>query len=92
MLCRYTVFRRKWSCMKMSLKLFLFPTYSLSIVVSYIVTHMYAGEQTEGMKNAWKKTRVDRMLVDHFLRAGHYSAALRLAESSGIEVGEEGVE
>ena len=53
---------------------------------------MYAGEQTEGMKNAWKKTRVDRMLVDHFLRAGHYSAAIRLAESSGIEVGEEGIE
>lgn len=38
------------------------------------------------MKNAWRKTRVDRMLVDHFLRAGHYTAALRLAESSGIEV------
>lgn len=66
--------------------------HSLSIAVSYIVTHMYVGEQTEGMKNAWKKTRVDRMLVDHFLRAGHYSAAIRLAESSGIEVGEEGIE
>lgn len=62
------------------------------MAVSYIVAHMHLGEQTEGMKNAWKKTRVDRMLVDHFLRAGHYSAALRLAESSGIEVGEEGVE
>ena len=45
-----------------------------------------SGEQTEGMKNAWRKTRVDRMLVDHFLRAGHYNAALSLAESSGIEV------
>ena len=31
---------------------------------------------------------MDRMLVDHFLRAGHYTAALRLAESSGIEVGD----
>ena len=46
-----------------------------------------SGEQTEGMGNAWRKTRVDRMLVDHFLRAGHYSAAIRLSESSGIEVG-----
>ncbi len=45
-----------------------------------------AGEQTEGMKRAWRKTRVDRMLVDHFLRAGHYSTALKLAESSGIKV------
>ena len=40
------------------------------------------------MKKAWQKTRVDRMLVDHILRAGHYSAAMSLAESSGIEVGE----
>ena len=79
-------------CIKISLRLFLFSIYSLSMAVSYIVAHMHLGEQTEGMKNAWKKTRVDRMLVDHFLRAGHYSAALRLAESSGIEVGEEGVE
>lgn len=38
------------------------------------------------MKKAWQKTRVDRMLVDHILRAGHYSAAMSLAESSGIEV------
>ena len=38
------------------------------------------------MKKAWQKTRVDRMLVDHILRAGHYSAAMLLAESSGIEV------
>ena len=45
-----------------------------------------SGEQTEGMKKAWKKIRVDRMLVDHFLRAGYYTSAVRLAESSGIEV------
>lgn len=42
------------------------------------------------MKKAWQKTRVDRMLVDHILRAGHYSAAMSLAESSGIEVRERG--
>ena len=45
-----------------------------------------SGEQTEGMKNAWRQTRIDRMLVDHFLRAGYYTAAQRLSESSGIEV------
>ena len=45
-----------------------------------------SGEQTEGMKNAWRQTRIDRMLVDHFLRAGYYTAAQKLTESSGIEV------
>lgn len=38
------------------------------------------------MKVAWRQTRVDRMLVDHFLRAGHYTAAYKLSMSSGIEV------
>ena len=45
-----------------------------------------SGEQTDGMKNAWRQTRIDRMLVDHFLRAGYYTAAQKLTESSGIEV------
>ena len=45
-----------------------------------------SGEQTEGMKTAWRQTRVDRMLVDHFLRAGYYTAAHKLSQSSGIEV------
>lgn len=38
------------------------------------------------MKIAWRQTRVDRMLIDHFLRAGYYTAADKLSESSGIEV------
>ncbi|GAB1604254.1 E3 ubiquitin-protein transferase MAEA-like [Argonauta hians] len=33
----------------------------------------------------WKKTRLDRMLVEYFLRAGYYNAALRLAKHSHIE-------
>ena len=45
-----------------------------------------SGEQTDGMKTAWRQVRVDRMLVGHFLRAGHYTAAYKLSESSGIEV------
>ena len=43
-------------------------------------------EQTDGMKTAWRQVRVDRMLVDHFLRAGHYTAAYKLCVSSGIGV------
>ena len=49
----------------------------------------YATEdQTDGMKNAWRKIRIDRLLVDHFLREGHYSTAMMLAKSSNIEVSE----
>ncbi|CAI8047840.1 E3 ubiquitin-protein transferase MAEA [Geodia barretti] len=43
-----------------------------------------SGEQTDGMKTAWRQVRVDRMLVDHFLRAGYYTSAYKLSESSGI--------
>ena len=45
-----------------------------------------SGEQTDGMKTAWRQVRVDRMLVDHFLRAGYYTSACKLSESSGITV------
>ncbi|GFT10194.1 e3 ubiquitin-protein transferase MAEA [Nephila pilipes] len=33
----------------------------------------------------WKKKRLDRMLVDHFLRCGYYNTALKLAKHSNIE-------
>jgi len=33
----------------------------------------------------WKKTRLNRMLVEHFLRSGHYDSAVTLARSAGIE-------
>ena len=33
----------------------------------------------------WRKVRLDRMLVEHFLRQGFYSTAIELARSSGIE-------
>ncbi len=32
----------------------------------------------------WRKTRLDRMLVEHFLRSGFYNSAIRLAGASGI--------
>jgi macrophage erythroblast attacher len=34
----------------------------------------------------WKKKRLDRMLVDHLLRAGYYDTASRLATDAQIEV------
>ncbi|XP_059171644.1 E3 ubiquitin-protein transferase MAEA-like [Physella acuta] len=33
----------------------------------------------------WQKNRLDRMLVEYFLRAGYYNSALKLAKHSNIE-------
>lgn len=33
----------------------------------------------------WKKTRLDRMLVEYFLRSGYYNTAIKLARQSNIE-------
>lgn len=33
----------------------------------------------------WQKKRLDRMLVEYFLRAGYYNTALKLAQHSGVE-------
>ncbi|ELU07028.1 hypothetical protein CAPTEDRAFT_123183 [Capitella teleta] len=35
--------------------------------------------------NQWQKKRLDRMLVEYFLRAGYYSSAIKLANQSNIE-------
>ena len=34
----------------------------------------------------WKKKRLDRMLVEYFLRAGYYKTAIQLASHSDIQV------
>ena len=34
--------------------------------------------------NTFRKQRLERMLVDHFLREGYYNTASKLAESSNI--------
>lgn len=35
-------------------------------------------------KNQWRKTRLDRMIVEHLLRLGYYESAEKLAEHSKI--------
>lgn len=35
--------------------------------------------------NQWKKVRLDRMIVEHFLRNGYYESAERLAERGDIK-------
>ncbi|XP_035826567.1 E3 ubiquitin-protein transferase MAEA isoform X2 [Aplysia californica] len=43
------------------------------------------GEQDSSPPLTWQKNRLDRMLVEYFLRAGYYNSALRLAKHSNIE-------
>ncbi|KFM83088.1 Macrophage erythroblast attacher, partial [Stegodyphus mimosarum] len=43
------------------------------------------GSSSESAVTQWKKKRLDRMLVDHFLRCGYYNTALKLAKHSNIE-------
>ena len=42
-------------------------------------------DQSPVQEKQWRKVRLDRMLVEYFLRQGYYSTAMELASSSGIE-------
>ena len=41
---------------------------------------------SDANKTQWTKKRMDRMLVEHFLRGGYYNTAMKLAQYSDIEV------
>jgi len=45
-----------------------------------------SGELSKEASLAWKKKRIDRMVVDHFLRSGLYNTAISIAKKSEIEV------
>jgi macrophage erythroblast attacher len=38
-----------------------------------------------GQSKQWRRARLDRMLVEHFLRQGFYDSAIELARSEGLE-------
>ena len=38
----------------------------------------------EASLNSWRKIRVERMLVEHFLRSGFYNTAIKLAQTTNI--------
>lgn len=40
---------------------------------------------SQGTLNHWRRKRLDRMVVEYFLRNGYYNAALTLAEKSNIK-------
>lgn len=51
------------------------------------VEHLKEAESLEPhAKPLWNKKRLDRMLVEYFLRAGYYNSAIKLAQHSDIEV------
>ncbi len=51
------------------------------------VDHLHEIEsQVPAVAELWRKKRIDRMIVDHFLRAGYYTTAMKLAKHSHIEV------
>ncbi|XP_025834396.1 macrophage erythroblast attacher [Agrilus planipennis] len=43
------------------------------------------GTMSEGALNQWRRKRLDRMVVEYFLRNGYYNAAMKLAEKSEIK-------
>lgn len=43
------------------------------------------GVVSQGAINQWRRRRVDRMVVEYFLRNGYYNAAITLAEHSDIK-------
>lgn len=43
------------------------------------------GAVSQGRVNQWRRKRIDRMVVEYFLRNGYYNAAITLAERSNIK-------
>lgn len=46
-------------------------------------------DHADTRKNAqllWRRKRLERMLVDHFLRSGYYETAIEMAKKADIEV------
>lgn len=44
-----------------------------------------SGKVSAGSVNQWRRKRIDRMVVEYFLRNGYYNAAITLAERSNIK-------
>lgn len=44
-----------------------------------------SGVVSQGALNQWRRKRLDRMVVEYFLRNGYYNAAITLAERSNIK-------
>ena len=42
-------------------------------------------DQSPVQEKQWRRVRLDRMLVEYFLRQGFYTTAIELASSSGID-------
>jgi len=60
----------------------------ISRVCKRRVDHLKEGcsdDMSVPQQKQWKKNRLDRVLVEHFLRSGFYQTAIQLSKTSGIE-------
>lgn len=44
-----------------------------------------SGTASQGNLNQWRRQRLDRMVVEYFLRNGYYNSAISLAEKADIK-------
>lgn len=53
--------------------------------LEHLKDYCFKSNTNDAAITQWKKKRLDRMLVDHFLRSGYYDSAINLALHSQIE-------
>lgn len=44
-----------------------------------------SGHVSQGAVNQWRRKRIDRMVVEYFLRNGYYNSAITLTQKSNIK-------
>lgn len=57
----------------------------LDHVKEYAIKSKSSSPNEIAVVSKWKRKRLDRMLVEHFLRCGYYESAIKLARHSNIE-------
>jgi len=53
--------------------------------LDHLKTGCNLDEDNEMKHKQWRKLRLDRFLVEHFLRSGFYDTAIKLSQQSGLE-------
>ena len=61
--------------------------YASFMIAYYIIFYLSLSFLKNSVNEiVWKKKRLDKMLVDYFLRKSYYDVAIDLVKESGIEV------
>ena len=62
-------------------------SYASFMIAYYIIFYLSLSFLKNSVNEiVWKKKRLDKMLVDYFLRKSYYDVAIDLVKESGIEV------